>query len=97
MSVSRLTVDSDETSINYRPRPYSSPVRPNSLVLSSSKSESNHRRSVQHDVDEDESEKYYSAQSSTLSTPLIHSIGFASRTDRTDDERNKYHRNSMEK
>jgi len=95
LSSSRLTVDSvDAATSNYRSRPYSSPVRPNSLVLSSSKGDSSHRHSLQHDVDEDEPERYYSAQSSRLSTPLIHSIGSASRSD---DERNKYHRNSMEK
>ena len=66
LSASRLTVDSDPPmttmdmeSVNYLPRPYSSPVRPNSLVLASSKSESNHRRSLQHDFDEDDSDKFY--------------------------------------
>jgi len=51
---------------NSRSRLCSSPVRPNSLILSSTQNSSQ--------ITDDDNEKYYSAQSSKLSTPMVHSI-----------------------
>lgn len=68
---SASTVDDSEQSAESvhttaRSRPCSSPVRPNSLILSSS-------QKCEH-VTDDDNEKYYSAQSSKISTPMVHSI-----------------------
>lgn len=90
VSLSPLTVDKEHSAssnnTNYRTRPYISPIRPNSLVLSSSPVDSSldqtnsssghdlHR----HDLDIDDVERYYSAHSSTISTPMTHTMGLSS-------------------
>jgi hypothetical protein len=91
INLSPLTVDTDANTnainVNYRTRPYSSPVRPNSLVLSLSKIDSqldainpSLPTSVDNSLDvddhssiDDDTDKYYSAQSSNLSTPSMQS------------------------
>ena len=73
----------DLPAVNYRTRPYSSPVRPNSLVLSSSPidsispSQNYSVRNVRGD-DDNNNEKYYSAQSSNISTPMMQSLAHSS-------------------
>jgi hypothetical protein len=73
--------------VNYRTRPYSSPARPNSLVLSSSPIESNsssQNYSIRTGRDDnsqridDDNDKYYSAQSSNISTPMMQSLTHSS-------------------
>ena len=66
--------------VNYRTRPYSSPVRPNSLVLSSSPIDSissSQNYSIRTARDDD-NDKYYSAQSSNISTPMMQSLAHSS-------------------
>lgn len=75
-SSSSITDDNDFVKVNYRSRPCNSPIRPNSLVLSSQNS--SQKNPHEHNVDDDNSEKYYSAQSSKISTPMIHSLGVSS-------------------
>lgn len=65
--------NTDSINLTARSRPCSSPVRPNSLVLSSS------QKSEQ--TTDDDNEKYYSAQSSKISTPMVHSIGLRKNSD----------------
>jgi hypothetical protein len=87
-SSSPITGHSEETSeyvnIDYRARPCYSPARPNSLILSSLSSRTNRENSSQQNeimntseedgqITEDDNEKYYSAQSSKISTPMIQS------------------------
>ncbi|CAF4142487.1 unnamed protein product, partial [Rotaria magnacalcarata] len=69
--------------VDYRVEPFISPIRPNSLVLSASQSSSQKTQilrppsiETQHMTD-DETEKYYSAQSSKISTPMINSMDSA--------------------
>ncbi|CAF3320124.1 unnamed protein product [Rotaria socialis] len=69
--------------VDYRSEPFISPIRPNSLVLTASQSSSQKSQILrppsienQHMTD-DENEKYYSAQSSKISTPMINSMDLA--------------------
>lgn len=94
----------DYVNTDYRAEAFSSPMRPNSLVLlSSSSSQSSSQKSQilrppsmdNQQITDDENENYYSAQSSKLSTPMIHSIdlsnckaNFEDKTFITDTERN---------
>ena len=78
VSLSPLTVDAEHPSssnnTNYRTRPYISPVRPNSLLLSSSPVDSSlgqTNSSSGQDLNTDDAEGYYSA----LSTPMTHVMG----------------------
>lgn len=65
--------NTDFINITARSRLCSSPVRPNSLILSSS------QKSDQ--LTDDDNEKFYSAQSSKISTPMVHSIGLRKNSD----------------
>jgi len=77
---SSITDDSEQTTgfinINYPTRPSRSPARPNSLILSSLSSQKNPIENEQ--LTDDDNEKYYSAQSSKISTPMIHSMDLSS-------------------
>ncbi|CAF1128000.1 unnamed protein product [Adineta steineri] len=69
-SSSSIVNESEFININYKARPSCSPVRPNSLVLSSSTPQnSSQKKPIESD---DDYEKYYSAQSSNISTPIVH-------------------------
>ena len=68
-SSSSVTDESDYVNISYRARSAYSPARPNSLILSSQRSS----QKKTSDIDDD-NEHYYSAQSSKLSTPMIHTV-----------------------
>ncbi|CAF0737122.1 unnamed protein product [Adineta ricciae] len=68
-SSSSVTDESDYVNISYRARSAYSPARPNSLILSSQPSS----QKKTNDIDDD-NEHYYSAQSSKLSTPMIHTV-----------------------
>jgi hypothetical protein len=73
---SSVSDESDFVNIPDTFRPSCSPARPNSLILTSA---SSYTSSQKKPLDsEDENENYYSAQSSRLSTPMIHSIDFSS-------------------
>lgn len=65
--------NTDFINITARSRLCSSPVRPNSLILSSS------QKSEQ--TTDDDNEKFYSAQSSKISTPMVHSISLRKNSD----------------
>jgi hypothetical protein len=79
-SSSSITDDSekatDSVNIAYRTRHCYSPLRPNSLILSSSQNSS--QKNPNEQINDDENEKYYSAQSSKLSTPMVHPTGLSS-------------------
>jgi len=76
MSSSSIVDDSEQTefvNISSRSRPCYSPARPNSLVLSTTQNSSQ--------ITDDDNEKYYSAQSSKLSTPMVHSMNYMKNSD----------------
>jgi len=90
-SSSSTVDDSEFVNVPYRSRPCYSPIRPNSLILSSQnssqKSNSLITTSTENEqIIDDDNEKYYSAQSSKLSTPMIHSIGLSSCIKTSDDK-----------
>jgi hypothetical protein len=72
-SSSSITDDNESVNISHRSRHCYSPIRPSSLILSSQNSSQKTHSNDQ--VIDDENEKYYSAQSSKISTPMAHSIG----------------------
>ena len=78
----------ESVNIAYRTRSCYSPIRPNSLILSSTQnsSQNNQVLTENEQITNDDNEKYYSAQSSKISTPMVYSVGSAS-----------YIRNSEEK
>lgn len=80
-SSSSIVDESDQTTefvnINYQTRPSRSPVRPNSLILSSQKSSQKNPIENEQVIDDD-NEKYYSPQSSKMSTPMVHSMDLSS-------------------
>ncbi len=82
-SSSSITDDTEFVNIGYRSRHCYSPARPNSLILSSQ----NSSQKIPHDqIIDDDNEKYYSAQSSKISTPMVHSIGLSSYIKNTDEK-----------
>jgi hypothetical protein len=82
-SSSSIADDSEQTAelvnVAHRTRHCYSPLRPNSLILSSSQNSSQKIQLTNNEqIIDDDNEKYYSAQSSKLSTPMVHSIGLSS-------------------